>query len=106
MSFKEVAIFLLAFLVFYNLIDLIRSRWQVMKDKNVGISYVEFYGGFLAAFILCILFLLPVIYSYLKYEQLYGIGMAIVACMMVAICFFIITKKVYMALKVLVLLNK
>lgn len=91
MSFKEVFVFILIFVAFLNASDFIRLRWQTMSQIDNGISLLETVlgVGFLSAMPLIYVYL--TYYSFTSYRDVYGVGMAMIASILmlvVTVCIF------------------
>ena len=94
MSFSEILLFLVFFIVFYNISDFLKIRWASKKQKNSKVSLFEkIFGSLVLIFssvtILCLLY-----YSYIKYEEEYGIVTGLIASLMILTCTFVLVKKV------------
>lgn len=101
MNFKEIIVFILLFIVVLNVFNFLRFRWSAKKKIDNGVSAAEKIIGLVTLSFILIMCVYLLYYSFLKYRNLYGTGMAIVASIMIFSCISILFKQAFLALRAL-----
>jgi len=98
MSFKETLLFLFIFAINYNVIDVVRIRWKVNIQKNVGKLKLDWFYLVVVCCFTLIFTILSCVYAFTNYYKEYSFSPPTLMVLFYVFCSVVLFRRLYLAI--------